>query len=265
MKNTITVFTDGASSGNPGPGGFGAIIVFPEGRVVEIGGANSQTTNNRMEMTAALEALNAISKRNIENKNKIVVYTDSAYLLQGIGGWVYAWQKNNWKTKTGEDVANRDLWEELFKIELGLKFKYDIKWEKVKGHSGIHGNERCDEIATEFSLGKRPLLFTGTLKEYKKLVGGDVLKIKKREKPEKVGKSKKTEKPKGQVYSYVSMVGGMIETHKTWPDCEARVKGKSGARFQKSMSSDEESEIIARFTLEGLNQNFNAESNSLFD
>ncbi len=264
MKNTITVFTDGASSGNPGPGGWGTIIIFPEGKVVELGGADNQTTNNRMEMTAALEALSAIAKRNIEDKNKIVIHTDSAYLLQGIGGWVYAWQKNNWKTKTGDDVLNRDLWEALFKVELGLKFKHDVKWEKVKGHSGVHGNERCDEIATEFSQGRRPLLFTGAFSEYKKLVGGDVLKIKTRPKKSSGQEAEKIKpkKPSGAAYSYVSMVGGMLETHKTWAECEARVKGKSGARYQKAMSSDDESEIIARFTLENLNKD--AGSNSLF-
>ncbi|HNW71335.1 MAG TPA: ribonuclease HI [Candidatus Paceibacterota bacterium] len=167
-KNEIIIYTDGSSLGNPGPGGWGSIIVMPEGKVIELGARDAQSTNNRMEMTAAIEALKEIEKRKPKIKN-IIIHTDSAYLLNGITMWIYSWIKNNWRTASKDPVLNQDLWEILFKLENNLKMKYKIEWVKVKGHDGVSLNERCDEIATSFSSGKHFLLFRGNVKEYERL------------------------------------------------------------------------------------------------
>lgn len=248
-KNEIVIYTDGSSLGNPGPGGWGSVLLFPDTKIIETGGVEKDSTNNRMEMTAAIEALKKIEKLKPEAKT-IKIHTDSSYLLNGITMWIYAWVKNNWQTKIKEDVLNKDLWEILYKIENNLKHKYEVEWIKVAGHAGILLNERCDEIATGFSSGKRPLLFTGSLKDYEKLFGsirpvqGASPKVK--EKQKKVNK-------KGKVaYAYVSLVAGKIHSDKTWAECEKRVKGKSGAKYKKVFSKEEEQELIALWSLKSL-------------
>jgi ribonuclease HI len=224
----ITIFTDGASRGNPGSGGFGAII-SDGNTVTEIGGREEETTNNRMEMMAAIEAL-----KNVSEGSEVELYTDSAYLINGITKWVWAWQKNNWQTKTKDEVLNVDLWQELLEVSKNKK----IKWNRISGHSGVPANERCDVIATSFADNRSVRLFHGNAKDYKinlTVTGGT----------EKAIKSKSNKKV--AAYSYVSMVDGKIMTHHTWVECEARVKGKSGARFKKAVSEYDEANIIAEF------------------
>lgn len=240
MTEKIVIFTDGASRGNPGPGGWGALLIDPKGKVVELGGREDHTTNNRMELAAARAALEYIENRKLEGP--IEVHTDSAYLLQGITGWVYGWENNGWKTRTGEPVLNQDLWKDLGARAFRLKQKTQLDWKKVGGHTGLLGNERADAIATGFADGTQVLLFVGSIKEYEKLIGGSVFSgidetlVEKRS-------SRNT-----PAYSYVSLVGGLIETHKTWAECEARVKGKRGARFKKVFSEEEESSLIEEWT-----------------
>jgi len=147
----IIIYTDGSSKRNPGPGGFGAII-FDGEDVKEIGGREGQTTNNRMEMTGAIEAL-----KNMPEGSEIEICTDSEYLLKGITVWIKNWQKNNWRTKNKKGVLNRDLWEKLL-VETE---KRKIEWKKVLGHSGHDINDRCDEIATSFADGKSIKLYNG--------------------------------------------------------------------------------------------------------
>ncbi len=228
-----TIFTDGASRGNPGPGGWAGIIL-DDGKVLEIGGREENTTNNRMEMTAAIETLKRISD-NSKADQEIQLYTDSAYLLNGITKWVWAWQKNNWQTKTKEEVLNKDLWQRLLEVSKNKK----IKWKKLPGHSGVPANERCDVIATSFADDKPIKLFHGDIKNYKI----DLSIVKGNEKAIKLKSSKKI-----KAYSYVSEINGEIEIHKTWAECEARVKGKSGAKFKKTVSKSNEKEIIAEFS-----------------
>ncbi len=242
MNELVTVFTDGASRGNPGPGGWGAIVIAqPEfgapGKVFELGGREDHTTNNRMEMTAALSALESIKER--ELAGVITIHTDSAYLLNGITAWVFGWEKNNWKTKEGEPVLNQDLWQALVQIVRVLKLKHEINWKKVDGHRGLVGNERVDAIATHYADKESILLFTGALDAYKALIGGDVfaqgeVHVKKRSSSAKA-------------YSYVSFVDGVIATDATWAACEKRVKGKKGARFKKAVSQEDEAAIIKEF------------------
>lgn len=135
----ITIYTDGACSGNPGPGGWGAVLFYGE-KQKEISGGESKTTNQRMELTAVIEALKALKVEEWD----ITVYSDSAYIVNAFKQkWISNWQKNGWKNSKKEDVANQDLWKEL----IALMRKNRVRIEKVRGHSGDRWNERCDELA----------------------------------------------------------------------------------------------------------------------
>ncbi len=238
MEKRITIFTDGASKGNPGPGGWGAVIIFGEKNdVTELGGGEKNTTNNRMELTGAIEALAYVSTKSEAKNYSVILHTDSSYVINGITKWVKGWQLRSWKTSQKEDVLNQDLWKKLAAVidEHNLR----VEWKYVGGHVGIAGNERVDEIATTFAEGRKPDLYHGTLSSY----GIDVLNIS-HNSVKSAAKSGSSARSKMKAYSYVSMVGGKIETHKTWTECEARVKGKSGAKFKKAVSSAEEQEII---------------------
>lgn len=134
----VTIYTDGACSGNPGKGGWGAILIFKDLKK-EISGSSEHTTNNQMELTGPIEALSLLKK-----PCKVKLYSDSAYLVNAFKeGWIYNWQKNGWKTSTKQDVKNRELWEEIYKFTR----IHEIEWIKVKGHSDNIYNNRCDEMA----------------------------------------------------------------------------------------------------------------------
>lgn len=135
----ITIYTDGACRGNPGPGGWGVLMIAGE-RQRTLNGAEPETTNNRMELTAAIEALDALKRR-----SSIDLYTDSQYLRKGVLEWMANWKRRNWQTASRKPVKNRDLWERLDQ-QLG---EHDIGWHWVKGHSGDPGNERADQLANE--------------------------------------------------------------------------------------------------------------------
>lgn len=139
MEN-VEVYTDGACTGNPGPGGYAAVVVNNNKILKEVTGFCHDTTNNRMELTALIEALKAL-----KNTNKIKIYTDSDYLLQGVKSWLEKWSNNGWKTAGGDNVKNRDLWEKI--KQLLTDFDLDIR--KVKAHSGNKYNERADSLAKE--------------------------------------------------------------------------------------------------------------------
>ena len=134
----ITIYTDGACSGNPGVGGWGAILLYQEHKK-EIYGGDKYTTNNKMELTAVIEALSALKKENCD----IEIYTDSQYVKKGITEWLFGWKKNNWKNSKKQEVLNRDLWE---KLDI-LTSKHKIEWFWVKGHNNDELNERADELA----------------------------------------------------------------------------------------------------------------------
>ncbi len=145
-----SIYTDGACSGNPGPGGWGVVVYFHDGSRHELGGADRQTTNNRMEMQAAIAALKFLIDHSTE---AIELYTDSEYVRKGITEWIKGWKKKGWKTSTGKDVVNKDLWQEL-----DLLNSNQVQWRYVRAHAGNEGNERCDAIARAFSLGRNPQL-----------------------------------------------------------------------------------------------------------
>jgi ribonuclease HI len=235
----IIVFTDGACSGNPGPGGWGAIIVTPRGQVRELGGGVASTTNNQMELTAAIEALITLARE----PGKLWLYTDSVYVIRGITEWIHGWRRRGWKTAEGAPVSNREHWEELGRLVQARGKDGAVVWKFVKGHSGIPGNERCDELAVGFTRtaagsGPRPRLYAGSLASYPYPVldlPPDV----------PVPEIKDRGGPKAAAHSYLSLVDGVAMRHATWPDCERRVKGRSGARFKKAMSEADERKILA--------------------
>ena len=136
-QKKIEIYTDGACSGNPGPGGWGAVLRF-QGKEKEISGGNRSTTNNQMELQAAIEALKALKESCV-----VDLYTDSQYLRQGITLWIHNWKKNGWKTADKKPVKNQEHWVELD----GLVKKHTINWHWLKGHAGHPENERCDELA----------------------------------------------------------------------------------------------------------------------
>jgi ribonuclease HI len=239
-KNNITIFTDGASKGNPGPGGWAAVILLPrENKVVELGGHEEHTTNNRMELQAGINALLHI--RHLSDDT--VIYTDSSYLIQGITKWVKGWIKNGWTTQSREEVQNRDLWELLAAVmEERAEVKSITEWKHVDGHSGIPGNERTDEIASGFADKQEIELYIGPMKEY--TFDLTALVPNKEKKSSKDAKKNRSSKP---AYSYVSSVHGKVEIHPTWEACEARVKGVSGTKFKKVFSKDEEQELVSEW------------------
>ena len=155
----ITIYTDGSSRGNPGPGGWGA-IVMDEARVVELGGREEHTTNNRMELMGAIKALEFAGTL---DHLPVELYTDSEYVMKGMTEWVSGWQKRNWKTASKKAVLNQDLWLELLRAAEGK----EIAWKYVAGHSGHGPNERCDEIATSFADDMALSLYHGARGDYR--------------------------------------------------------------------------------------------------
>tara|TARA_Y100001970_G_C13958636_1_gene712002 strand:- start:81 stop:800 length:720 start_codon:yes stop_codon:yes gene_type:complete len=142
----IEAATDGACSGNPGPGGWGGLIIFDDNSELEIGGSEQNTTNNRMELTAAIKTLEKL--KNYQLKENFKLRTDSKYLIEGYTKWIINWKRNGWKTSTGKSVQNLDLWQKIDQLRInGLVMEY------VKGHSGDKQNDRVDKIATNYSKG----------------------------------------------------------------------------------------------------------------
>ena len=142
----VKAYTDGACSGNPGPGGWGVYLVAEnnEGEIVKeevLYGKNKETTNQIMELTAAIQALESLKRKNVD----ITIFTDSKYVIEGITKWIFGWQKNNWITASKKPVANRLLWEEL----LELTKNQNVEWVWVKGHTGVFGNEKADSLAVK--------------------------------------------------------------------------------------------------------------------
>ncbi len=137
MTETVIIYTDGACRGNPGPGGWGVILSY-KGQVKELYGGERETTNNRMELTAAIQGLQALKKH-----CKVEINTDSKYVMQGITDWMSNWKKRGWKTAANKPVKNEDLWRRLDDAIKG----HDVKWKWVKGHSGNNGNDRADALA----------------------------------------------------------------------------------------------------------------------
>ena len=221
----ITAYTDGSAIGNPGPGGWG-FVVLSGNTVYEGGGSALHTTNNRMEMTASLIAL-----KSCKPKTTLTLKTDSQYVINGITKWVFGWEKNGWQTKEKKDVLNKDMWQEL----LAEVRKHTVTWEHVRGHEGVALNERVDMIANGYARKEEVRLFKGTKNAYETFLKG-------MPKARVVSKSKSKSSKTGPAYAYLSLVEGKVLSHKTWAECEARVKGKS-AKYKKVFSKEEETAL----------------------
>ena len=189
-----------------------------------------------MELTAVIKAFSFLATNHYSLDT--VVYSDSSYVIKGISSWIGGWKANNWMTKGKDEVSNKDLWQQLDEVSQGFK----VSWNVIPGHVGIPGNERCDEIATGFATDETVNLFEGKFSDYKV----EITDLKPRQ--EMVDVKKNKSKNSGKAYSYISKVDGEIKIHKTWGECEARVKGKSNTRFKKSLSKASEDEIVKEFS-----------------
>ncbi|MBI2096227.1 MAG: ribonuclease HI [Candidatus Taylorbacteria bacterium] len=240
----VIIFTDGAARGNPGPGGWGGIIAVGDNaefknfknqkskiKIAELGGREINTTNNRMELTAAIKALEYLSSLNLEsNSLKLTAYADSKYLINGITKWLPAWRREGWRTAAKEEVMNRDLWEQL----LVLTANFEIDWQYVGGHAGVAGNERCDRIAAAFADGEKLSLYSGPAESY----SINILDLGQND----VQVARKARRG-GQAYAYLSLADGVFVTHGTWAECEKRVKGKKGAKYRRAETAEDVEKI----------------------
>lgn len=234
----IVIYTDGAASGNPGPGGWGAIVATPEGEVHELGGARTPTTNNAMELQAAIEGLRAVR----EIAGPLVCFTDSTYVLRGASEWMTGWKRRGWARAGGATLANSDAWQEISR-EIDRRGGIDsIDWRHVPGHSQFEANERADTIAVAYSRNRKIKLYHGPLGDYgipmHDLLIEPII--------EPARKERKLEKKRRRTpaLSYLSLVDGKPMRHRTWSECEQRVKGVSKTRYKKATTRDEEREIL---------------------
>lgn len=225
------IFTDGSSRGNPGPGGWG-FVLSSNGRVREGAGREPKTTNNRMEIRAAAEALSALPPG-----VAATVVTDSSYLANGASKWLHGWRRKGWKTATGDDVKNADLWQKMAELLEGRR----VSWRLVLGHAGVPANHRCDELATQAADGEPPSLYDGPAADYRISL----------EAPAPGSQTRSGGADGKRAYSYLSMVDGEIRRHLNWPDCNARVRGMSGARYRKTFSPDDEAAFVASWESDG--------------
>ena len=234
----ISIFTDGACSGNPGPGGWGAIIAAPDGRVLELGGREEPTTNNRMELSGVIASLRAVSGM----PGVALVHSDSTYVIEGITKWILGWKRRGWTNAAGEPVKNEDLWRAL-DAAVSERGRGGVQWRWVKGHAGHDANERCDEIAVALA-NRRPIeLYDGPLLSYPygSLLPSEAKPLPARPKDRKAADTRPV--------SYLSYLDGRLERHDTWAQCEARVKGRP-AKFKKVRSEEEAAEARRSWGLE---------------
>lgn len=240
MKNiSACLYTDGACSGNPGPGGWGFVFVdFEKEKITEGGGAENSTTNNRMEMTAVIEGLR---EAQMQKFSSVLVLSDSTYVIRGFTQWRFGWKKRGWLTAEGQAVSNQDLWKELDQVSRNIK----IDWRYVRGHQGTPGNERVDRIAVAFSKHDHIHLydhcnFSDYIFDVTEMPAGEPL-------PEMKGASTATKK---SVF-YVSLVNGVLSRHQDWPSCERTVKGQPKALYKKVSSEEELQQVLKKWGVNG--------------
>jgi ribonuclease HI len=244
-------FCDGACSGNPGPGGWGAVVWNSETDLVyELGGALNPTTNNQMELTAAIEVLTFIQGRG-GSEDPVHIASDSSYMIKGLTEWVPNWKKRNWQKVDGQSVMNQEFWKKLDAV--AAKFP-KLYFHQILGHSGNPENERADQIAVAFSQGAENFkLYSGarlqhpdtifkgiTAQDIRPWIESGQAKASSAPRPKK---SKATRAPGSY---YISVLDGKLERHNDWGSCETRVKGKSGAKFKKVKNASEESEFLSK-------------------
>lgn len=244
-KNELIVYTDGASRGNPGPGGWAAVILAGDS-CMELAGNAVKATNNQMELAGVEAVLSDAGALSWDGP--ITLYSDSMYVINGLTKWAKGWERNGWITSTKTPVENKGQWQNL--LQLMKEYGTRISIEKVKGHAGDLYNERCDELAVAAALGKNPFLFSGNAKDYKQFLNDNGYSEIAMNKLNTATKTKSGSDKKA--YSYVSMVNGIVHADKTWEACEKRVKGVKGAKYKKVFSKDEETALIQDYTLSSL-------------
>ncbi len=203
----IRIITDGACRGNPGPGGWAALIIDGQ-QCKELGGFVENTTNNRMELTAVIEAL-----KHVPAASPTLIISDSSYVIDGATKWMKGWRVRNWMTRDDKPVENRDLWETLDSLLDG-----SISWEQVRGHAGHPENERANQLAQWYASGRRGLPPVAPPMQTVATVTASPAKI----------------KP-----FYLSLVHGQLAWHASWDECKQRVHGVSAARYKKVSSMAE--------------------------
>lgn len=225
MMHEYRAYTDGACVGNPGPGGWGVRLYCPDGQVHELGGREPATTNNRMEMQAAIRALQSLPAQ-----LPVTIYTDSQYLINGITKWLPSWRRRGWVTVSGTPVKNSDLWQILASLQ-----HRGVRWQHVRGHSGNPNNERVDTIARECATGRCPTLFSGQAGA----PDDPVPLLPARPAPSVTAPPELLQTPLDGAARYISIVRGQVACDRTWAACAARVRGVSGAKYRKVRTHEE--------------------------
>ena len=231
----VIIYTDGACKGNPGPGGWGVVFSGPDGIIREVGAHIPQTTNNRMEMQAVLEGLKLARAFSCP----VTVLTDSSYVISGMCSWTRGWIKNGWLTAAGREVLNKDLWQQL----LAAASDIQVRYIHVRGHTGVPGNERADQIASGFAeSANMKQLFAGPLTDYSLDLSfggvGYAAGQKNIKGSRAAGIAKRSES------YYISLVEGNLKRHESWKSCQMATCGVSGAKFRKVKSREEENQIL---------------------
>lgn len=248
IEKRSVIFSDGACSKNPGPGAWAFVLLDTEAaHVVERAGFDPATTNNRMELRAAIEGLKALATRKVQGD--VLCYTDSKLLIEGITKWIHGWKKRNWVKSDGAEVLNQELWREL--EEATLPFSGRLTWQYVPGHSDVLGNNRVDEVAVALSKGKVEQLFEGPLEAYSlaEIFTQDLRGSDEKGATKESGGASRPAAERGFAPVYLSLVNGELERHGSWAECELRVKGTKGAKFKKVKSSIEEKSTLAAWGL----------------
>ena len=238
------LFGDGACKGNPGPGGYGSILLINE-RVIELGGREELTTNNVMELSALFFGLQRLASEGLKTKALLKIFFDSKYVLSGAKAWRFGWSRKNWLTSEGAEVKNRYLWKDLHDLMSSFPKTLKIEYFYVPGHTGIVGNERVDQIASDFAEEKFPILFDGSVKEYDCDLSLGLERAETFVLHNHHSKSP-SDNSKAAAY-YLSLVGGQVYRDSTWSQCEARVKWVAGAKYKKIKSPKEEKETLAKW------------------
>ena len=225
----LVAYTDGACLGNPGPGGWGVRILYADGTVCELGGKVAATTNNRMELQAAIAALQML-----HTSPQVTIFTDSRYVIDGVTKWLRAWRRRGWVTSTNTPVKNRDLWMALESLS-----HPGVRWQHVYGHRGDPNNERVDTIARACAAGACPPLFCGRSgAPDDPVVVPTATTLPPRTVSKPPARAHVPTRAPTPAY-YVSIVHGTAALDTDWPACAARVRGVSGAQYRKVRTREE--------------------------